>query len=186
VAGFLRRRFWVVNLVVIGSVAALAAHAVRQVLEPVDEPAALRPTIGAPPPDVGGTKAGRGILAHNIFCSTCPPPGPDEGVVREAQSRLPVMLVGTLVTPEALRSVAVIRDRGPAPARQPEGASARYPVAAYRPGDRVAGYQAVVERIDARRVWLRVNGRLEYVDLLAPAPPGRGAPRPTRAPRRAI
>ena len=198
----LRRRFWVVNLIVIGAVAGLGAHAVRQALEAgfVPEPIPARLAAGrAAAPARADAKAGRGMLAHNIFCSTCAPLEPDgdpggEGEAREAQSHLPVTLVGTLVTPEAIRSVAVIRDRGAAPSPEADGARL-FPVAAYRPGDRVAGYPAVVERVDARRVYLRVNGRLEYVDLLAPSParkePGRGYSRgrgadPRRAPRGAI
>jgi hypothetical protein len=190
-ADFLRRHYWGVNLVVIAALAGLGAHAARHILEarfvPVTLPSA-RPAAVQPPPVEARDKAGHALFANNIFCSTCPPPGPAAGPggdAREAQSRLPVTLVGTLITPEAIRSVAVIRDSGPGPAPDPDGGRL-FPVAAYRPGDRVAGYAAVVERVDARRVYLRVNGRLEYLDLPTAPPPRKGAHRPTRSPRGAI
>jgi len=93
------------------------------------------------------------ILRRNIFCSGCTV-APAGGA---RASPLAIELISTMVCPrDALWSMAVLRER-----------TARGEARLYRSGEQLAG--ATVIRVVNRRVYLTRDGRIEYLELAAPA-----------------
>ncbi len=165
---WLKRSFWLLNLLTIALCAAFLARAAARALEGRYFPASstrwqasVRPTLvrGDRP------KNTEVILRRNLFCSTCPPlvdvMAPDAGVglVEPQKSALPLVLVTTLIADDPAWSIAILRDRN-------SRRSGAFKVASALPG------QGVVDLIEEKRVYLRMpDGHLEYLDLLERMPP---------------
>jgi general secretion pathway protein C len=81
---YLKKYFWVLNLVVVGVCATLAAKGVNHIVEgkyllPPAQPAARRPVLAANQPrpvDNASKKDDKLVVDRNIFCATCEPPKP--------------------------------------------------------------------------------------------------------------
>jgi general secretion pathway protein C len=166
-----RRHLWVVDLIGIGLGGALVGHAFALLIisawpTAASTPARGRATPRSPPATVStGTKSVDGIVARNVFCSTCDASGP-----RPEPTRLPFKLLAIMFAPppsDARWSIAVVRDDATAMA-----------------GPLAVGAtlgEATVVAIEDVRVVLDVgHGRLEVLDLLHPAP-GVRADRPASA-----
>jgi len=195
----LQRHYWVVTLLVLAGGAFFAARATVHLVAGqylVGAPLPATWTVRQAPRRAAATGHGKSttaILERNIFCSTCPPiiqdrgePAGDDEAGKEIPSTLPLELVATLTSSRATWEVAIIKDKGGGEQSAGRGRPRRiYPSAAYRTGERLAGYDAEVERIDERRVYLAVADHLEYLDLLKPEKAAAGrAPAPRRpAPR---
>jgi len=169
---FIRKYFWMLNLVTIALCALLAAKAVGHLVEANLPPAKTRRVI--PPPQLGHSLVAHGarditpILSRNIFCSTCEkvvesanPGGPGEpgggptGDPNDApvKTSLNIKLIATLVSVEDKAwSFAAIKD-------VTESKSGLFAIGSKLPGD------ATVTDILERRVLLINGTRNEYLDL---------------------
>src|SRR5207248_988834 len=83
---FVKRFFWVIDLLAVGICAALGGRATSHVIEQnwllAEEPAAAAARHLAPPQERARGKEVDKIVERNVFCSTCrppPPPAADEG-----------------------------------------------------------------------------------------------------------
>jgi len=179
----LRKYLWAIDLAVIAICAIFSARATATLIQtritrmtpPVRS--APRPT----PVASTGTVYDKGIeqiLNRNIFCSTCPPilaktPEPSAGPQADPapqRTTLPLKLLAIMYAPppaDPRWSIAVIRDVD-------EKSAGPYSI-----GSKIR--EAVVSHIDDDRVYLDINGRKEYLDLLDKAPPAPGAPPPIAA-----
>ncbi len=185
----LKRYFWVYTLSVIGMSAAFAgrtaSHLVTQAwLAPSEEGS---PTVrrGFPPPEKTRSKDVEAMVKRNVFCSSCAPitPASDEPQAEQADSNaprksdLPVELVSTMVVPcpenepspceDEKWSMAVIRDTS----------TKEKDPALYRRGMALPGGSAVVVWVIEKKVYVRNNNRLEYLEMEGAAPP----PKPAEA-----
>jgi general secretion pathway protein C len=168
----LRKHLWAIDLAVIALCAIFIARATATLIESnlvrVAAPSGRRT---ARPPSSSTTatiytKQVEDILKRNIFCSTCPPilpvapaPGtPTDQPPALQRTTLPLKLLAVMYAPTAPRwSMAIIRDTD-------EKAAGPYGV-----GSKVR--EATVTSIEADRVYIEINGRKEYLDLLDKAPP---------------
>jgi general secretion pathway protein C len=191
VTNVLERYFWVVPLLTVGASAAFAARASMHLLEarylPNEPPparSAARPVLPSPPRPPR-SKDATGILARNMFCSQCPPilgedhgPARDESAGQEIKSTLPLQLVATVTATEPQWSFALLRDTQGREVQNARGQMVKiFPMARYVPGSEVVDHAAVVERIEDRRVYLKVADHLEYLEILGPKSQDKTLPR---------
>ena len=163
----LKKYFWVVNLLVIALCASLggraAAHLVEQkfLLGGDAGPRRFAPPLG----ERQRGKDTEAITKRNVFCSACapivekgagdqpPPPPPADNPVK---SSLPFELVSTMWVPKTPQwSMAVIRETG----------SKEKDSILYNEGKTLPNTQAMIVRVDPRRVYLKNNGGYEYLEL---------------------
>jgi len=179
VIDIVKRYYWGLNLLVIGTSAYFAARATLHLVEanfllgegPERGRVVRRLAPKAARP--GRTKDTKAILERNMFCSDCPPiipkdRGPDkDGVAgQEIKSNLPLMLVATMVSTDPEWSFAVIKDTQGREVEDDQGQRVKvFPFAMYSQGRTVAPHAAVVDRIEERRVYLKVADHVEYIDL---------------------
>jgi general secretion pathway protein C len=177
----LRRNFWIVHGIVIAICAALAGRAAAHLLSTsllATAPAPQRARRAPPAPEKPRNKDGATTLARNIFCSGCAPApkeqetgggGADDNAPRP--TTLSLELVSTLIMPEDERwSMAILRDLS---TREKD------PVM-YNKGASIAG--AKVLKVLPRRVYLRHDGHIEYVDLEPNATAPAATPAAVRTP----
>lgn len=172
----LKKYFWVVNLVVVAICAGFGGRAAAHLIEGAflagdDMPAAPR-HAALPPVAQVHDKGGDDILKRNVFCSGCAPiiaqpvaSGPESN--EPQKSALQLELVSTMVCPsDQTWSMAVIRDLS----------TKEKDPAMYNRGMKVGTTDATVVAVVQRRVYLRNQGRLEYLELDGgPTPPPRVA-----------
>jgi general secretion pathway protein C len=168
---FLKKYFWVVNLVVIGLCATLGGRAASHIIEQValgpatDEPTGRRAFM--PPPDRTRTKDTEEVIKRNVFCSNCSATPPKDSVATAPtdaetsstpqRTSLQLELVSTMVVPSDEKwSMAVIRDL-----------NAKDKTAGlYAKGSKLPGTQAAtVLRVVTKKIYLRNGNRLEFLDL---------------------
>lgn len=194
----LKKYFWVVNLVVIALCAGLAGAAASHLIEQgwllgaeeaQQASLAARPHAPPPAPEKVHAKDDELIIKRNVFCSQCKPPEPEQvegdagGGSREiTKSTLPLELVATMwVEKDPAWSMAVIRDT----------ASKEKDAHMYNAGKILHGTTVVVARVDPHKVYLRNNGRYEFLEIdganaAKPAAPPPPDPTPAAAPGSAI
>jgi general secretion pathway protein C len=166
---FVKKYFWVVNLAVIAACATLGGRAGAHLITGM----ALLPSGDAPPParrfappsEPVRTKDVESIVHRNVFCSACKPLAVQgENVAVETPSGpqppqrtgLNLELVSTMVVPSDERwSMAVIRDLS----------SKDKEAAMFAMGSKLPGGAAEVLRVIERKVYLRNEGRIEYLEL---------------------
>ena len=176
----LRKYLWAIDLAVIALCAMFGARATATIIE-----SGL--TRGLPPPArraarpmtaVNTTiysKQTDEILKRNMFCSTCPPIlGGKDPVVAPVdpppqRSALPIRLLAIMYAPPPVPpqwSMAILRDN-----------DEKY-AGPYAVGSKIR--EATITDIQETRVWLEVNGRKEYLDLIdkGPGPTVGAAPAP--------
>jgi general secretion pathway protein C len=177
----LRQSFWVVHGIVIAICAMFAGSAVAHLLAAsfLGPPPARAPRLGrhnAEFREPRRSKEGTPTLARNIFCSGCAPAPKDKELGGPSDDNsprpttLPIELVSTMIAPDDDRwSMAILRDLG-TPQKDP---------GMYNKGAKVAG--ARVLKVLPRRVYLRHDERIEYVDLEGPTAPAATSPTPKTA-----
>jgi general secretion pathway protein C len=178
---FLRKHFWVVNLLSIALCAFFAARAVGRLVESkLPRPPVRRtlpgPSLGAEPLALGPRDV-TGILGRNVFCSTCEKvaetptkseAGDQPASNEPVKSSLNLKLLATLVSDEDKAwSYAAILD----PA---DGRTRMVAIGQKVPGD------AVLTDVVDRRAYLQNSGRNEFLDLddgtAGQPPPSSAAP----------
>jgi len=172
----LKKYFWVLNLAVIGVCAGFAGRAASHVLEGAylagddPKPPTRRSTSSAPVKT--RTKDTEDLVKRNVFCSGCTiaPPvdtkatGPASN--EPQKSTLQLELISTMVVPsDPIWSVAVIRDL----------AGKEKETGAFYKDKKIFATDAIVEAVQRKRVYLRNQGRLEYLELDGAAPPAAAA-----------
>jgi general secretion pathway protein C len=169
----LKKYFWVINLVVLGTCAGLAGRAAAHFIEGAyltgDD---TRPSMRRPPPlspTKQHAKEGEEVAKRNIFCSACAPPPPpttpDGGTGTSTEvlkSSLQLELVCTMISfSDDDWSMAVIRDLS----------SKEKDSAMFNRGKAVFSTGASVYKVVSRRVYLMNSGRIEYLELDGDKPP---------------
>jgi general secretion pathway protein C len=163
----LKRHFWIVHVAVIAACASLGGRAAAHLVTAayLSPPPHHHRASHAPPAEKPHDKDGAVTLARNIFCSGCAPAkstapaadATDDGAPRATTLQLD--LVSTMIVPADERwSMAIMRDLS---TREKDPAM-------FHKGSTIAG--AVVLKVTPRRVYLRNQGRVEYLDLEAPPP----------------
>ncbi len=174
----LRKYLWAIDLLVIAICAVFSARATATIIQtritritpPVKSAPRTTPTAST------GTYYGKEvetILNRNIFCSTCPPildkkePATDGKPVEPGLQRtsLPLRLLAVMFAPppgDPRWSVAIIRD------------TEDHAVGPYSIGSKIR--DATISDIVEDRVYLELNGRKEYLDLIDKAPATPNAP----------
>jgi len=162
---FLRKHFWVFNVVVIAAAAGFVARATEHLLEaallpPTDKPvtAFRKPPTPPPPPH---TKDETEILKRNVFCSNCPPilPKPEETTsvnTGPSKTTMPVRLVLTAVSDDPRWSLAVLCD------------TQAKECGAFGLDSKVK--DATVIAIDEKRVEFDVHGHVEFLEFETTSP----------------
>jgi len=202
VIDLVKRYYWGLNLLVIGVSAYFAARATLHVAEanfllgdgPQKAGAVRRAASSLPPPKIAHSKETRAILERNMFCSDCPPifsrdkgPDGDDRKGQEIKSNLPLALIATMTSTDPEWSFAIIKDTQGREVTDDKGQRVKvFPFAMYSRGRQVSNHEAVVDRVEERRVYLKVADHLEYLDLHGVAggektlastrPPGPGGP----------
>ena len=171
----LKKHFWVVNLVVIAVCGIFAGRAAAHFLEgaylagddshalivPRRQPLTVQKAHGKEPDE---------IVKRDVFCSGCTPPPPPTPVAgggadsnnSDVKSTLALELVSTMVCPSDEKwSMAVIRDLS----------TKEKDPAMYNRGAKIGTTAATVVKVLTKRVYLRNQGRLEYLELEGAAPP---------------
>jgi general secretion pathway protein C len=185
VIDLVKRYYWGLNLLVIGVSSYFAARASLNVVEAKyllgDGPqkASLARRTTPPSPKLAHSKETRAILERNMFCSDCPPilsrdrgPDGDKDKDREIKSTLPLQLVATLVSTDPEWSFAVIKDTQGREVTDDKGKQVKvFPFAMYSRGRKVSSHDAVLDRVEERRVYLKVADHVEYIDLQGVAGP---------------
>ena len=167
----LKKYFWVVNLAVIALCAALggsaAAHLIEQgwllgAEEAQQAAAAARPHVAPAPVEKVHSKDDELVIKRDVFCSQCAPPPPEDEAGGAEQSHeitrssLPLELVAVMwVENDPTWSMAVIRDTG----------SKEKDARMYNAGKLIDGTTVSVARVDPRKVYLKNNGRFEYLEI---------------------
>jgi general secretion pathway protein C len=166
----LKKYFWLVHLAVIGLCAGFAGRTASALVEQrwlmADDQAPPPPRRAYTPLPVERThsKEVESIIGRNVFCSRCEPIDPadeakgDEGPVSNEPRKtdLQLELVSTMVVPEDEQwSMAVIRDNS----------TKEKDPGLYRKGSLLPGGTATVERVIEKKVYLRNNNRLEFLEL---------------------
>lgn len=176
----LRKYLWAIDLAVIALCAVFGARATATIIEsslgrglPPPAKRAARPVLA----NTGTvyTKGTDEILRRNIFCSTCPPilddgkPKTDQTPTNPEpqKSTLPLRLLAVMFAPPPVDpkwSMAIIRDN-----------DEKY-AGPYAVGSKIR--EATITDIEETRVYLEINGRKEYLDLIekAGSAPVAGAP----------
>ena len=179
---FVKKYFWVVNLVVIAACATLGgragAHLITgmALLPSEDAPSPSRRAF-VPPPEPMRSKDVDSIVHRNVFCSACKPiqmqgdqPAAEtpSGPQPPQRTSLNLELISTMVVPSDERwSMAVIRDNS----------SKDKDPAMYAAGSKLPGSNAEILRVIEKKVYLRNDGRIEYLELEgANSPPPAAAP----------
>jgi general secretion pathway protein C len=170
----LKKYFWVVNLMVVATCAVLAGRAGAHLLEGSwlageDSPASAQRRSTPPPPAKAHGKDTDEIVRRNLFCSGCAPPPPpvETGATGPSsnepqKSALSLELVSTMVCPtDDDWSMAVIRDLS----------TKEKDPAMYKKGLPIASTGATVFKVVNKRVYIRNNGRLEYLEMEGAPPP---------------
>ena len=170
-----RRSFWVMNVVVVGLCAGLAGRAAGHLVEGTvdDSTAAMaarhRPLPAEPPPH---SKDGDQIVARNVFCSGCTPVKRDDKhpePVGPSATTLPLELISTMIVPSDDRySMAIIRDLS----------TKQKDPGLFNKGATIGATGAEVVEVRAKRVFLRVGERIEYLALDADVAPAATPPAP--------
>lgn len=167
-AVFLRKYFWLVDVLAVALCAVLGgratAHLVEQgwLLQPEAPHAvgARRPLAAEKTHDKDVTV----VMRRNVFCSTCPPlidkPVAASDTTLQSteitRSTLAREVVSIMWSPtDPAWSMAIIRDLS----------TKEKDAAAYNKGKTLDGTQAVVLRVDPSRVYLNNAGHIEYLDL---------------------
>jgi general secretion pathway protein C len=162
---FLKKHFWVLNLVVILLAAGFLGRATEHLMEasflpPIDKPAggSRRPL---PPRDQAPhNKDESAILDRNIFCSGCPPirakPEAEtpQGPSGPVKTSMPVRLVVTAVSKDPRWSIIVLCD------------TQTKECGAFGLDSKVR--EATVISIDEKRAEFDVHGRVEFIELEGP------------------
>jgi general secretion pathway protein C len=185
----LKKYFWVLNLLVLGTCAIFAGKAGAHFIEAAyltDDPALMhrRGNFSAPTPQKAHGKEPDEIVKRDIFCSGCAPPpppvdegktGPDPKTKDVAQkTSLQLELVSTMVCPQDDRwSMAIIKDL----------AGKEKDSSMFNRGKEIFATKATVEKVFPKKVYFRNNGQLEYLaldgaDVPPPATTATAAPPP--------
>jgi len=181
VIDLVKRYYWGLNLLVIGVSAYFAARATLHVAEanfllgdgPQKAGAMRRGISSLPPPKIAHSKETRAILERNMFCSDCPPifsrdkgPDGDDRKGQEIKSNLPLALIATMTSTDPEWSFAIIKDTQGREVTDDKGQRVKvFPFAMYSRGRQVSNHEAVVDRVEERRVYLKVADHVEYLDL---------------------
>jgi general secretion pathway protein C len=190
----LKKYFWALDLIIVGTCGYFAARASLNVVEGMflledadgKKPTTLRRSTPSSAPRLAPDKRTDDILRRNVFCSECPPivpmepkAGPDTKEGQEVRTSLPLQLIATLVSSDPAWSFAVIKDTQGREAEDSKGQRIKiFPFAMYAKGNRIDGHDAVVDAVEERRVYLKVANHREYADLVGVA----GAEKLARAP----
>jgi general secretion pathway protein C len=180
----LKKYFWVINLVVIGICAAFAGRAAAHFIEGAylsgsDDASKFLSSRRPPPPPPAKlhSKDNDVIVKRDVFCSGCTPvevkppqPGTDSGPQSaDVKTSLQIELVSTMVCPSDEQwSMAIIRDL----------TTKEKDPGMYNHGAIVGNTGATVYRVLTKRVYIKNQGRLEYLELDGSAPPPAAAPQP--------
>lgn len=118
---WLKRNFWLVNVLTIAACSTSLAWAASHVIEsklletPVKRASLVKPI----PPAVLRQKDVDVILRRNVFCSDCPPlidtgptPGSDTGSTDPTRTSQPLQLVTVLVSDDTRWSLCILRETG--------------------------------------------------------------------------
>jgi general secretion pathway protein C len=186
----LKKYFWVVNLLVLGTCAAFAGRAASHFIEATylasDDAQVIRrrPPMMSPQQQKQHGKEPDEISHRDIFCSGCTPPPPPveagkvitpkEQLDNPKKSSLQLELVSTMICPEdEFWSMAIIRDLS----------SKEKDSSMFNRGKSIFETKAVVDKVVPKRVYFRNEGQLEYLELEgsdkpAPSAPAAAAPAP--------
>src|SRR5262245_16585194 len=168
----LKRYFWLVHLFVVGVCALLSGRAASHILEGAYLVGGDSMTIPYRPSQVPSTakinsKDPDSIIKRNLFCSGCSAAVLSEGASTAPTSNerrktsLQLELISTMVCRDDDKwSVAVIRDLS----TQEKDSEM------YAQGKAIAHTGALVEKVVSRRVYLRHDGRREYLEFEGGAP----------------
>jgi general secretion pathway protein C len=179
VQAFLKKNFWVVNLLTALVCAVFAGKAITHWVEGKwlgDDPEPAKPRrVAQKPakPKVTRSKAGQALADRNMFCSACLPPEPvaDVGPIDDSagppMTSLPLKLIATNVANAEASSFATIHN------------TSSQRVGAYRIGEEIPDAGAVV-RIRGRYVDFE-NKSSRRVERIAFGMVGEPRPRPTAA-----
>ncbi len=159
---FLRQNFWVVEVILIGILSALMGVLLATVIEgrfiTVPERPKKRRRFSVVNKTSKKPKLFRSryvVAKRNIFCSTCEPAKvTEEGKETAVASLMDAVLLATLVSDDPKWSMAAVR------LKEPEEH-----IVLVGPGQKLAG--ADVINVTTRRVELRRDGRVEFLDLLS-------------------
>jgi general secretion pathway protein C len=171
----LKKYFWVINLLVVGTCAAFAGRAAGHMIEGAyltggdDLKAPPRRVVPVASAQKTHDKTGDAIVTRDIFCSGCmPAKATTETAASGPQSNEPqkttlqLELVSTMVCPaDESWSMAVIRDLS----------TKEKDPAMYNKGASIAATGATVVKVLPKRVYLRNAGHLEYVEMEGATPP---------------
>ncbi len=179
----LRKYLWAIDLLVIAICAVFSARATATLIQTritrITPP--VRSAPRGPATASTGTYYGKEveeILKRNVFCSTCPPilekpvdpnTGPPPPPTLQRTS-LPLRLLAVMFAPppgDPRWSVAIIRDTDD------------HSVGPYSIGSKIR--DATISDIVEDRIYLDVNGRKEYLDLLDKTPLAPNTPAPVAA-----
>jgi general secretion pathway protein C len=171
----LRRHFWVVHLLVTGLCAGLLGRAASHAVEGaflIGGETPVNPTFRrnvAPAPAKKGTEADE-IVRRDVFCSGCvavakgpeTPGAPGTGPVSNeaVKTSLQIELVSTMISDDQAWSMAVLRDLS---TKEKDSEM-------FNRGKKIFTTTAVVKEVQARRVYLDHEGKVEYLDLDANVP----------------
>lgn len=174
----LKKYFWVLNLVVIGVCAGFAGRAASHVLEgaylAAEDPKPPTRRSSSSAPVKTRTKDTEDLVKRNVFCSGCMPAVPVDNKAAPTSNEpqktsLQLELISTMVVPsDPIWSVAVIRDL----------AGKEKETGAFYKDKKIFATDAIVEAVQRKRVYLRNQGRLEYLELDGATPPAAAAASP--------
>ena len=174
----LRKYLWAIDLLVVAICAVFSARATATIIQ--TRITRITPPVRSAPRATStastGTYYGKEvetILNRNIFCSTCPPildkpVAPTDGKPPEPtlqRTSLPLRLLAVMFAPppgDPRWSVAIIRD------------TEDHAVGPYSIGSKIR--EATISDIVEDRVYLELNGRKEYLDLIDKVPATPNAP----------
>lgn len=173
----LKKYFWLVNLVAIALCASLGGAAAAHLIEQnwligADEAqanaAGSRPRLSNVPVEKVHSKDDELIIKRNVFCSACAPIEEQAALPEDVKSReitkssLPLELVATMwVESDPRWSMAVIRDTG----------SKEKDAHMYNAGKVLDGTQVEVVRVDPKKVYIKNNGHVEFLEIEGAAEP---------------
>ena len=174
---FFRRHFYLVNLALVATCSSIGGLVVSNILEgylispPPKKKARRRTPRRKKKPKKKLYKSRYKIARRNIFCSNCEPTKEVEKKETAVASVMDAKLLVTLVSPDDPNwSMAAIRLKEPAR------------VMMVTVGQKVG--DAEITRVETRRVELRRNGRLEYLELYGEGGEVKKKPTPSKRRRR--
>jgi hypothetical protein len=196
VGELLQRYYSIIPLLTVGVCAGLAGRATSHLVERalLSETVRPPPRAAATPPPPAKPPHGKdpaAILARNLFCSTCPPmvgkdgrPGVDDDAGKEIKSSLPYRLVATVTSGAPAANFAFVRTTAGLETHNARGQTRRvFPLSMVVPGQPFADERALVDHIDARRVYLKMDDHLEYLEIPGMSKRERGREPPAGADR---